>query len=70
MNEHAVDGREAYRDDPEYTAPEMEPHETTDELPAEGDAEVPPLALAALPGIVAGDEATEPEADRRDDESG
>ena len=60
MKDQTVDGREAYRDDPEYTSPEMEPHETTDELPPERDAEVPPLALAALPGIVAGDEATEP----------
>ena len=67
MNEQAVDGKEAYRDDPEYTSPEMEPQETTDELLAEGEAEVPPLALAALPAIVAGDEPTEQETLATDD---
>ena len=67
MNEQAVDGKEAYRDDPEYTSPEMEPPETTDELLAEGEAEVPPLALAALPAIVAGDDPTEPATRATDD---
>ena len=69
MKDHAVDGREAYRDDPEYTSPEMEPHETTDELPSAGDAEVPGLALAALPGIVAGEEPTEPGPETTNDEA-
>jgi hypothetical protein len=32
MTDQQIDGREAYRDDADYTAPEMEPTQTTDEL--------------------------------------
>jgi hypothetical protein len=67
MKDQAVDGREAYRDDSEYTSPEMEPHETIDEPVVEGEAAVPGLALAALPEIVAGEESTEPETATPDD---
>jgi hypothetical protein len=48
-----IDGHEAYRDDPEYTAPEMQPGNGEDIHP-EGHPELGVLAGAGMTGGTAG----------------
>jgi hypothetical protein len=53
MTQQQVDGHEAYRDDPEYTAPEMRPGNGEDIKP-EPNTEFTVIAGAGMTGGVAG----------------